>query len=163
MSIGPTWPSRQLHATGCVSGQGLLREICWLTGNDIHWELGFPQDVLSVGVPVFSLNPEMKLPFSTTAIFIIITISILFFLLTINVKIIFVSLASHWIRFCTACLHHDLSNSWLVATGLPGVFPFVMIFSCQFPTPFPFLLVCNSFFRSLSSSCVCQSDSVRLN
>lgn len=99
MSNGLLWLSRQLHANGCISRQGLLREIYWLTGNGIHWEQGFPQDVLSAGLPVFSLNPEMKLLCFNAAIFIIITISITVFLLNINVKIIFMSLASHWISF----------------------------------------------------------------
>lgn len=51
LSAGLPWPSTQLHARGSICRPSLLREICWLTGNDTYWELEFPQDSPSACLP----------------------------------------------------------------------------------------------------------------
>lgn len=136
MSTGLPWPSRKLYASGSICGPELLREMWWLTGNDIHWELRFPQGALcaglSYGPPACLLSPESRNETMAASPMLLSSVhpsTLYYFFWSLSTLSLSVC---HW--------HHIaivfLSLSWAVVTGLHWVFHLPPFSSCQLPSLF---------------------------
>ena len=138
---GLSWPSRQLSAGGSIWRPGLLREICWLTGNDTLLRAWTP-----LGLAVCFSCPPACLPSlgprsgtynrHISAVLIIITIVLLLIIALVIIETILRHKTSLMKTACQSshCLSLSQSVSLsLAATGRPGIFPSVTISPCHFP------------------------------
>lgn len=166
-SAGLPWPSRQLRASGSICRPGLLREICWLTGNDTYWELEFPQDSPSACLPA-RLPACLPIPWVQKS--------------TLQPphhrcfhhnnhpptpphhrhRRDYPCATDIALKQCVSCL--SLSRSVSLFCWLQQVCPGFSLCHHLFLSlslSFLFLSVCNDPFKSLSSSRACHSDSFR--